>query len=142
MKPLDRFRLIRRFTLPGSSKCLLLILATHANSQGVCWPGLSLLARETGYSVRTVRSAFKLLQTQGVLITRHRKGRSTLVSLTLEAFKTLATTPATIAAPPRQQLPPEVAHVKAKPARRPRRSKARLIPTPRNVVNLFPEARK
>ena len=171
MKPLDRFRLIRRLTLPGSAKCLLLVLASHADKDGVCWPGLHLLAQETGFCVRTVRSAYRVLQLQGLLILGHRRGQSTKVILTLDAFTKLLATPATIAAPPRQPLPPEVAQVKAvtaQPRRKPwtlpcsnchklmrstlpasqalcrecRNTATVADTTPRNVVALFPEARK
>ena len=166
MSPLERFRLIRRLTLPGSAKCLLFVLASHANRDGVCYPGLRLLAQETGYSERTIRTCYRLLKAEGLLILRHRRGRSTLVKLTLDAYVSLLNTPATIAAPPRQPLPPEVAHLKAatrKPSPRPwtmpcsrcgaiirstkRKAEAvcsacsQNIPTA-DVIALFPEAKR
>lgn len=136
MSPLERFRYIRSLRgIPSSAKSLLFVLASHANREGICWPGRPLLAAETGLSIRTVATGLAWLAAHGLIIRRFRPGASNTYALTLDQFK--AATQATTALPPRQPLPTEVANVKVKP----RRNRARLIyPTPRNVVSLFPES--
>ena len=117
MSPLERYRYIRDLRMPSSPKLVLLILASHADRDGLCWPGRALLAAETGLSVRTVVYTLAWLAAHGLLIRRPRLGRSSTYLLTLEAFQ-LASTRATIARVGVQPLHPEVAHKKVR-ARQP-----------------------
>jgi DNA-binding transcriptional MocR family regulator len=157
MTPLERFRYIRSLRLrvePNSGvsapicKAILFCLATHADRKGICWPSRRLTAEEAGCSERTVWAAMQWLNSAGLIIVRARPGRSHLIKLTLEEYRDLASTPATIAAPPRQPLPTEVAHVKANMTshRNPRRSPSQLESQQaadlNSVIPLFPESRR
>ena len=58
----------------GSAKCVLLTLWLHSNEFGESWPSTSTLARETGYSRRTVCAALATLERLR-LIQRQRRRR-------------------------------------------------------------------
>jgi hypothetical protein len=51
----------------GSRKAVLFALANRANSKGICWPGLSTLAQEAGYSRSTVIESTKALEKLGLI---------------------------------------------------------------------------
>ncbi|MDF2529225.1 MAG: hypothetical protein K0Q57_105 [Gammaproteobacteria bacterium] len=51
----------------GSRKAVLFALANRANSNGICWPGLSTLAQEAGYSRSTVIESTKALEKLGLI---------------------------------------------------------------------------
>jgi hypothetical protein len=53
--------------IKGSRKAVLFALANRANSNGICWPGLSTLAQEAGYSRSTVIEATKALEKLGLI---------------------------------------------------------------------------
>ena len=50
---------------PRNRKFLLLLIATYANSAGVCYPSNALLARAAGMSSRTVQRILKKLKADG-----------------------------------------------------------------------------
>jgi len=114
MSPLDRFRYIRNLRMPGVPKCVLFILASHADASGLCWLSRPTLAAESGFGQRAIYNALQWLQAHGLVIQRHRTGRSSTFNVTLEQFKLASQTPAPRAAPPRHVVPTEVAPVKVR----------------------------
>jgi biotin operon repressor len=56
----------------GPAKAVLVSLADQADSEGSCFPGQALLAKMTGYSVKTIERSLKRLEDAG-LITRIRR---------------------------------------------------------------------
>lgn len=67
-------------TLAPATKMILVVLAWHADDDGVCWPSVSTIARKSGSSTRTVRRAIKTMVNQGVMEIRpgyERRGRQT-----------------------------------------------------------------
>ena len=114
MSPLERFRYIRTLRMPTAQKCTLLILASHADRDGLCWPGWPLLAAETGLSRRSIAMCVAWLAECGLLIRRPRPGRSNTYALTLDVFRLASTTRAPTALPPVQQVHPEVAYKKVR----------------------------
>ncbi|WP_280570142.1 helix-turn-helix domain-containing protein [Chromohalobacter sp. 296-RDG] len=67
-------------TLAPATKMILVVLAWHADDDGICWPSVSTIARKSGSSTRTVRRAIKTMVNQGVMEIRpgyERRGRQT-----------------------------------------------------------------
>ena len=54
-------------SMSATSRLLLLLLADHANEQGVCWPTVSHLADEVACTPRSVQRSIKALVEHGVL---------------------------------------------------------------------------
>src|SRR5579859_3251738 len=57
------------------ARLTLLLLAYHADDSGKAWPGLELLARETGLSRRGLLDALARLERSGELTIEHGRGR-------------------------------------------------------------------
>ena len=114
MSPLERFRYIRTLRMPATPKAILWCIASHADAKGLCWPSRPLLAAEAGLSIRAICDGLRWLAQHGLIIRYHRKGRSSTIKLTLDAFAQAATTQAPTALPPRHQLPTEVDQLKAR----------------------------
>lgn len=53
--------------LRGPAKPVLLVLAWHANAEGVCWPSLARLAEEAGVCERAARMALRRLEMAGAV---------------------------------------------------------------------------
>lgn len=51
----------------GKARLVHLVLADHANDEGMCWPSQSVIARRAGCSVETVRITVKQMITDGYL---------------------------------------------------------------------------
>ncbi len=64
---LRRARAVGGASLSGPQKAVLLILAMHADDDGVCWPGVDTIADETCLSENTVRAASAHLVKLGVV---------------------------------------------------------------------------
>ena len=66
----DTFKFIRWARdqhLRGARQSVLVILATHADAAGISRPGISLLAKEAGVSVRAATYALRSLESDGYL---------------------------------------------------------------------------
>lgn len=59
-------------TLPSSPKFVLLVLANYSDENESCYPGISRLAENTGYSERSIKSSLAVLEQEG-LISRERR---------------------------------------------------------------------
>ena len=83
MKPLDRIRTVYALDLPGTSKAVLLALAWHCSPKDQCWPGIKLLARETGHDRKAIIRALTLLQSLGLIAVSRSKHQSNRYALFL-----------------------------------------------------------
>ncbi len=59
-------------TLPSSPKFVLLVLANYSDENESCYPGISRLSENTGYSERSIKSSLAVLEQEG-LISRSRR---------------------------------------------------------------------
>ena len=60
--------------LRGAGKlAVFLCLALHINEEGLCWPSVDLISRETGYGKDTVFAALKSLEAMGFIARRKRR---------------------------------------------------------------------
>lgn len=67
-------RVWRESSRQGNELLLLLALADHADDDGVCWPGIALLARKSRNSERHVKRLLVKLEHAGELYVRDRRG--------------------------------------------------------------------
>lgn len=58
---------------PSSAKLVAIVLAEHADDDGICWPGYRLMAREASLTQMTVSRAVKRLRDLGIAVVE--KGR-------------------------------------------------------------------
>lgn len=58
-----------------------LILANHANEEGVCWPSTETIARQARVTGRRVQQIMAELESQGFITRSKREGRSNLVQV-------------------------------------------------------------
>ncbi len=72
--------------MSATQKAVLISLADNANDEGVCWPSVPRIALRTCLSDRAVQSAIKWLCEANLLAVKARNGRSTLYTLTPEAY--------------------------------------------------------
>lgn len=87
--------------LTSSQAFVLLCLADHANdSNGICWPSVSTIARRCRLEDRATRYALKELEQLGLLMVERKPGTSSVYRLTFRND-----TPAQNAGPPRHQMP-------------------------------------
>lgn len=75
--------LARSFGFRGSKQATLIALAERANEKRLknrnqCWPGLTTLARDAGYCVRTVQARLNELEREGHITRIYRTGASTI----------------------------------------------------------------
>lgn len=95
--------------LTTASKLVLVVLAQHADTGGLCWPGIPRIAELSCLSERATRYALRKLEDLGLLHVQYRLGRSTNYTLALKplrASKKKPQTPAAAAPQPRQIVPP------------------------------------
>jgi hypothetical protein len=59
--------------LPPAQKATLVALASRADERYSCFPSVACIARDTGYTDRTVRTALRALECVGMVITERRK---------------------------------------------------------------------
>lgn len=111
--------------MSATQKAVLISLADNANDEGVCWPSVSNICLRTCLSERAVQGAIRWLVLSGVLSVSERNGRSTLYTVTPEAYAPpqemhprTKGTPASGAPQP----PQEMHHTPANPAPHPRSS--------------------
>lgn len=72
--------------LPSTQKFVLLCLAQHANDADQCWPSLSLMAKETGFTGRGVWGALQELEAKGqISITQRGRNQSNVYTLLFPA---------------------------------------------------------
>lgn len=72
--------------MSATQKAVLISLADNANDEGVCWPSVPRIASRTCLSDRAVQSAIKWLCEANLLAVKARNGRSTMYTLTPEAY--------------------------------------------------------
>lgn len=72
--------------MSATQKAVLISLADNANDEGVCWPSVPRIASRTCLSDRAVQSAIKWLCEASLLAVKARNGRSTMYTLTPEAY--------------------------------------------------------
>ncbi|MPT06035.1 MAG: helix-turn-helix domain-containing protein [Delftia sp.] len=72
--------------MSASQKAVLISLADQANDDGVCWPGISTIARRTCLSERAVQEAIAWLQTVGLVFREYRFNSSTSYTITPARF--------------------------------------------------------
>lgn len=72
--------------MTATQKAVLISLADNANDEGVCWPSVSNISLRTCLSERAVQGAIKWLCSVGALATSDRTGRSTVYTVTPEAY--------------------------------------------------------
>ena len=85
MAPLDRIRWARDMpVISAAERVILLVLASHSDPGGTCWPSLATIARESCLSRATVKRAMATLE-RGGLVTGERmpKPQSTRYHLRL-----------------------------------------------------------
>lgn len=66
----------------GSAYAVLVALAEHADSEGVCWPGLDRLAAITGWSRSTVRRSVEALERAGLIDVGRESGTASRYQIT------------------------------------------------------------
>lgn len=57
----------------GSVYAVWMCLGAHVGEGGYCYPSLRTIARETGYSLRSVQKAINALETEGLIRKWHNK---------------------------------------------------------------------
>ncbi len=72
--------------MSATQKAVLISLADNANDEGVCWPSVPKIAVRTCLSDRAVQAAIKWLCESNMLSVRSRNGRSTVYTITPEAY--------------------------------------------------------
>lgn len=93
-----------------TDKLVLIALADHANHDGASWPSIARLCLFTALSERTVRTALRRLEADGLLQTVTENGRTNRYKLT-----PATTAPGDSCPPPRQLSPPTPAAPAPKP---------------------------
>lgn len=73
-----------------AQKSVLISLADQANDDGVCWPGISTIAKRTCLSERAVQEAIAWLQTVGLVFREYRFNTSTSYTITPGSFNPAA----------------------------------------------------
>lgn len=70
--------------LPPGCKLVLILLADMANENGVCWPGVALLARDAECDARQAQRHLRMLEERGLLRVQRRPGRTNLYILQMD----------------------------------------------------------
>ena len=76
-KPFYWCKLARRAPVHRVAKHVLLVLALHADKDGTCFPRVITLARETGWTTRSVQIALRELESKGPIQTLPGRRRGT-----------------------------------------------------------------
>ena len=92
VRPWDLLRAATSPRFPGgpAERVLFLALWRHADFEGVCWPSVALLARESGLSRRRAGIALARLVEAGLVTVQSLRGRSHLFELDIERVIDLA----------------------------------------------------
>lgn len=80
--------------LTASSKLVLIVLAQHADTSGVCWPGIQRIAELSCLCERAVRNSLRKLEDLGLLRCQHRLGASTRYRIMLDSKASPSPSPA------------------------------------------------
>ena len=78
----------RDANLTPQARCLYIVLATYANSEGICWPSWERLSNDLGLSVRTIGRLLSQLEEAYLLKREHHKGKRTIYQLTTLRYQT------------------------------------------------------
>ena len=70
-----------------AQKAVLVSLADQANDDGVCWPGITTIAKRTCLSERAVQDALAWLQAVGLVFREYRLNTSTSYTITPDGYK-------------------------------------------------------
>jgi biotin operon repressor len=60
--------------LKSSQRWVMTTLRLYANAQGICWPSMGLLAKDTGLSLRTVWQNIQILDKKGFIKIEKKRG--------------------------------------------------------------------
>jgi hypothetical protein len=61
--------------VPSTAKHVLLVLATHADKDGLCWPSVATIGAKSGLGERAIQTALRLLIGKGlIVVTANEKG--------------------------------------------------------------------
>jgi len=90
--------------LGGPATAVLRDLADRSNDSGVCWPSLTTIMADTGFSERTVRRALRRLEAEKLLQTKRIYGRSSRYMLQLPRSER-PDTPVTVTGTPASVTP-------------------------------------
>lgn len=94
--------------LPGPTKCTAYALSLHMSERGdSCFPSVGTMARESGFSERTVRQALRDLESDGWLNRQDRPGQTSLYQAQIPPYTPAAPAPhpGRTCPPPRQDVP-------------------------------------
>lgn len=80
-------------SMSSTQKLVMLALADNANDQGECYPSMTMLARKTCLSDRSVRGTVRDLETAGFVRSEARPGTSTLYHLNVLPRNVVPPTP-------------------------------------------------
>ncbi len=61
----------------GAKLAVFLCLALHINEDGLCWPSIALISKETGYAKDAVYKALTGLEKMGYIARQHRREEQT-----------------------------------------------------------------
>jgi hypothetical protein len=87
VKPFDRLNRIKALKAPATVKAVLYTLALHSDSKNKSWPGISLIAVESGLSKRSVINVIGKLKKLGYVATIRRGAHSSIYILNLPTMK-------------------------------------------------------
>jgi len=99
-----------KIELPASQKAVFIAIAIRQGANKTAFPSVERLAKDTGFSVRTVQSSLRALEKSGHIMTCSETGKTSKYSLT-KSKQDLHPTPATIAPQPPQPSHPEVSNI-------------------------------
>ena len=88
------WRLGSGIRLSPNERLVLLALADRCNGAGICWPGLTDLAARSGLRPRAIRAILRRLERRKLVVTHHRRGRTSRYHLLLSDAASKVSTPA------------------------------------------------
>ena len=92
-----------RTDLKATDKLIYAVISNYRNENGQAWPGMRILAKDTGCSVNTVERSVKRLEEVGLLVVKRRESGKTNVYRTSESAPVLGTV--TVSAPKMGTVP-------------------------------------
>jgi hypothetical protein len=79
---------VRELALPPIPRLLMLMLALRANEDGICWPSIAKLCRDTGLARRTVQLHLARFRDQRLIVREERPGRVPCIRLLIGVCST------------------------------------------------------
>ena len=72
--------------LRPTERLVMLVLQFRENNERQCWPGMSLIVKETGLHEATVHRILKTLAEKGCIDIHYRTGKSSVYTIRMERF--------------------------------------------------------